>query len=278
MHVDFALAARIESVIAFQNSLWANSAALLRPNQGFATAAIAGGHAVYSGPLFPTTKATGIGVSKPITEAELDALEMFFRSRNVKPRIEVCPHAQEPLHRLLRARGYRLDAFVNTHVREVFPSDADEPIPADRRITRVTPANIDAFADTISRGFSEGAPPDPEFLDLPRASALAKGVACFLAFADDLPAGAGGIAITKSDPAFPSHYRPLAALFGASTLPQFRRRGVQTALLSARLAHAASAGCDLAVIHARPGTPSERNIARAGFRLAYTKAVMSLDG
>jgi len=277
MHVDLALASRIESVIAFQNATWTQSAALLRPNQGFATMAVAGGHAVYSGPLFPTTKATGIGVSRPISEAELEALEQFFRSRGVKPRIEVCPHAQEPLHRLLRARGYRLDSFVNTHLREVFSSDADELLPADRHITRVTRANLDVFADTISRGFSEGAAPDPAFLDLPRASALAQGVTCYLAFADDKPAGAGGVAITQSDPAFPHHYRPLAALFGASTLPQFRRRGVQTALLSARLAQAAAAGCDLAVIHSRPGTPSERNIARAGFQLAYTKAVMSLD-
>jgi GNAT superfamily N-acetyltransferase len=277
MHVDLALASRIESVVALQNAAWAQSAALLRPNQGFTTAPIAGGYAVFSGPTFPTTKASGAGVARPMTESDLDTLESFFRSRLVKPRIEVCPLAPDPLHRLLRARAYRLDGFVNTHVREVFTSDADEPVPADRHITRVTRDNLEVFADTISRGFSEGAPPDPAFLDLPRASALAKGVTCLLAFADGRPAGAGGIAITPPDPALPSHHRPLAALFGASTLPEFRRRGVQTALLSARLALAAEAGCDLAVIHRRPGSPSERIIDLAGFNLYYTKALMSLD-
>lgn len=59
-----------------------------------------------------------------------------------------------------------------------------------------------------------------------------------------------------------------------ATLPWARRRGVQAALMWRRLAHAATHGADLAVVHSRPGTDSERNIQRAGFGLAYTKLVV----
>jgi GNAT superfamily N-acetyltransferase len=66
----------------------------------------------------------------------------------------------------------------------------------------------------------------------------------------------------------------MAAFFGASTLPEFRNRGLQSALLQARLNLACEAGCDLAVIVTRPGSVSQRNAERAGFRLAYTKAIL----
>jgi ribosomal protein S18 acetylase RimI-like enzyme len=66
----------------------------------------------------------------------------------------------------------------------------------------------------------------------------------------------------------------IAALTGAATAPEHRRRGVQTALLSARLADAASAGCDVAIITTQPGSKSQQNAQRRGFDLLYTRAVL----
>jgi GNAT superfamily N-acetyltransferase len=63
----------------------------------------------------------------------------------------------------------------------------------------------------------------------------------------------------------------VCGLFGASTLPEFRGRGVQGALLKARLESAAAQGCDVAVSIAQPGSTSHRNIERQGFRVAYTR-------
>jgi GNAT superfamily N-acetyltransferase len=60
----------------------------------------------------------------------------------------------------------------------------------------------------------------------------------------------------------------------ANTLPAFRNQGVHTALLRTRLAEAVEAGCDVAMIHTRPDAPSQRNVLRAGFQLAYTTAGM----
>ena len=61
---------------------------------------------------------------------------------------------------------------------------------------------------------------------------------------------------------------------GAATAPAHRRRGIQTALLAARLADAAAAGCDVAAIVTQPGSKSQQNAQRQGFDLLYTRAVL----
>jgi GNAT superfamily N-acetyltransferase len=63
----------------------------------------------------------------------------------------------------------------------------------------------------------------------------------------------------------------VALLGGASTRPAHRRKGAQLALLGARLAAARRHGCDLAMMAARPGSASQRNAERHGFRIAYTR-------
>jgi GNAT superfamily N-acetyltransferase len=68
----------------------------------------------------------------------------------------------------------------------------------------------------------------------------------------------------------------VAILAGASTVPEFRCRGLQAALLHARLEHAARAGCDLAMMAALPGSGSQRNAERRGFRIAYTRTKWAL--
>lgn len=64
---------------------------------------------------------------------------------------------------------------------------------------------------------------------------------------------------------------PVAHLAGASTIPESRRRGAQQALLGARLRYAAEHGCTLALMAAAPGSASQRNAERQGFRIGYTR-------
>ena len=63
----------------------------------------------------------------------------------------------------------------------------------------------------------------------------------------------------------------VAHLAGASTIANWRGRGAQSALLVARLRFAVDSGCDLAMMAAQPGSASQRNAERQGFRLAYTR-------
>ena len=64
-----------------------------------------------------------------------------------------------------------------------------------------------------------------------------------------------------------------AYLAAASTLIDARGRGAQLALIRHRVEVAAELGCDLAVGHAAFGSSSQRNLERAGLRMAYTKAL-----
>ena len=77
-------------------------------------------------------------------------------------------------------------------------------------------------------------------------------------------AGGGSIRITER----------VAQLSGAATLPAHRRRGVQSALLRARLHDASRQGCDLAVVTTEPGSKSQANVQRVGFALLYARAVL----
>ncbi len=66
-----------------------------------------------------------------------------------------------------------------------------------------------------------------------------------------------------------------ASLALASTLPEYRGRGLQAALIQSRLRLAVEKGCDLAAAQATYGSISHRNMERAGLRLAFTRAVWS---
>jgi GNAT superfamily N-acetyltransferase len=92
-------------------------------------------------------------------------------------------------------------------------------------------------------------------------TANARGTSAFLAELDGRAIGTGAVAI----------HNGIALLAGASTIPSQRKQGAQKALLEARLRHAAEQGCDLAMMGALPGSASQRNAERQGFRIAYTR-------
>ena len=65
-----------------------------------------------------------------------------------------------------------------------------------------------------------------------------------------------------------------AALFGAAVAPDYRRRGIQQALVAERLRVARERGAKVATIGCRTGqepSGTERNARRMGFQAAYTK-------
>lgn len=63
---------------------------------------------------------------------------------------------------------------------------------------------------------------------------------------------------------------------GTGVLPAHRGKGLQAALIRARLQLAIEHGCELAATSTHPGTDSQRKVERAGFRVAYPKAVLTL--
>jgi GNAT superfamily N-acetyltransferase len=88
------------------------------------------------------------------------------------------------------------------------------------------------------------------------------------AFVDGRLVGAGSLEISGE----------IATLFGLSVLEAFRRRGIQQALIAERLRRAAASGAGVATIGARPCVPTERNVRRMGFQVAYTKTILVRPG
>ena len=132
----------------------------------------------------------------------------------------------------------------------------------DIEIQRASDGELDLWTLTVAQGFAENYPVTKDLLDVMKLFASRSNTECFLARTDGRVVGGATLAVRGR----------IAGLFGASTLPGFRGRGVQTALLEARLRRAWELGCELAMSLARPGSASERNITRQGFQTLYTRA------
>jgi GNAT superfamily N-acetyltransferase len=229
-------------------------------NGAGAVAAVAGGYAVYCGANSPVTQAVGLGLDGTVSKEEFDRLEEFYFSRKEAVRVETCPMADGSLIEHYRERGYHVSEFSNVMVRPV-ENAAAGAMPDGLEIRRVQDGEIDLWTLTVAQGFAEHFPVTQEILSVMRMFADGKNTECYFARVDGKIAGGATLALRGR----------IAGLFGASTLPQFRNRGVQTALLHVRMQRAAEQGCELAMSIALPGSASQRNITRRGFRTLYTR-------
>ena len=221
---------------------------------------VAGGYAVYCGANSPVTQAVGLGLNGAVSKEEFERLEEFYFSREEPVRVETCPMADGSLIEHYRERGYHVTEFSNVMVRPVEKAAA-AALPAGIEIQKAGDGEIDLWTLTVAQGFAEHFPVTQELLGIMRLFADGENTECYFARIDGKIAGGATLAVRGR----------IAGLFGASTLPQFRNRGVQTALLHTRMQRAAERGCELAMSIALPGSASERNITRRGFRTLYTR-------
>ena len=255
IHADLDLARRVESAEA---SI-ARGCAGDRP--GTAILEVAGGVAVFAGAESPTTEAMAIGLNGPVSPAEIDRLESFFRSRGARVSIDLCPLADPGLLEQLGSRAYRPVEFNCVLVRRL---TGDEFQPA-RHARRILPEEAERWCRTVGLGFFEQPDLSQEEMDVGRAICSMPGALCYLASAEDGEARAGGAMAVD---------QRLATLFADSTTVPYRRRGFQRELIAARLEEALAQGCDLAAAMVAPGSASQRNYERAGFQVAYTKILL----
>jgi GNAT superfamily N-acetyltransferase len=263
--LDLALARRIELAEAQAAVDCAEALERMRPDGVAAVERIAGGFAIYCGAGSPVTQAVGLGLEGAVSDEEVDRLEEFYRSREEPVRVETCPLADASLVRHFGERGYRVTEFSNVMALPLRGSSSAAAAtgnpPAGVTIERIGQQQMDLWTLTVSRGFSENFPVTQEILEVMKMFALGANVECYLARVDGAVVGGATLALRQG----------VAGLFGASTLPAFRNRGVQTALLKERLRRAMTENCDLAVCIAQPGSSSQRNVVRQGFSVLYTR-------
>lgn len=238
---------------------------------------LADGWLLFDSPGSPINKACGLGFDRAITDEELDRLVAFFTERGAEPKVELSPFAPPELLAGLARRGFVLHEFENTLVRGL-PAGEDLRAllpggwPQEVKLERVNPQDIAAVREYVEVSFSgffpEGvALPEP-IMEFGMRASTVQGYDLFVARIGREAVGAGGCESSEG----------VTQLFGTSVKPAYRRRGIQQALILQRLEQGREHGSTWAVIHSRPGIPTERNAARLGFQMAYARAVLVKHG
>jgi GNAT superfamily N-acetyltransferase len=218
-----------------------------------------GAVALYEGAESPVTQTFCLGLFEAAKPETLEPLERFFFERGAPANHEVSPLAGIGCFELLQQRGYTLTELSSVMYRTL---DAPPAAPEGVRVSVAQRAEADLWAQVAADGWRDVAPEYYEYIqELGQATALKEESPCFLAWIEDRPVAAAGLSLIP----------PVAHLSGASAIPEARRRGAQRALLAARLRYAAERGCTLATMGAAPGSASQRNAERQGFRIAYTR-------
>ena len=259
MIVTDELARRLEAAEAVDAAECAEAACAVDAECAPAVEAAGGGILTFCGAVSPLTHARGLAMHAPMTEAELDEIETFFRSRGAPVVVDVCPHADPSLRELLSARGYRISEMNNVLVRALQPG---ENWPHDLRVERA--ATEDLYARTVGTGFFGREEITAEEYKIGQILFHMKSGTPLMAWNGDDPAGACGFSARNG----------VASFFGDATLTHYRGRGVHAAMIAARLRLALEAGYDLATAGTLPGSTSQRNYQRMGFEVAYTRVTM----
>ena len=265
--VDVALAARLERTEATANSRFIEARRRISPDSNADWIEVAGTYAMFDGPDSPCTQTFGLGINGNPTAVNLRTIESFFFERGAAVHHEVAPLIAPELIVRLNDRGYHPIEFTSVMYRRIGPN---VPMPMPRNpILRVNVASqnqAELWAQTSASGWCEHPDMMQLILDLAQNFVVTEGATAMFAELDGRPVATGVVAIAGG----------IALLAGASTIPDARKQGAQSALLAQRLQFAVDQGCDIAMMCALPGSPSQRNAQRNGFHIAYTRTKWGL--
>lgn len=234
---------------------------------------IAGGVAVWAGVDSPLDKVAGLGFGGPLDPSEWERVEAAYAARGARIQVELSSLGEPSIGAFLGERGFQVNGFEHVLALALDPT-IEAVRPAGVEIRSSGPDELELWLDLVVGGF---AAPDAEGVanheEFPREVlqrtlgdlGQAEGFVRYLARRGGEPAGGGSLRLGGDG---------VAVLCGAATHPAHLRRGVQSALLAARLAAAHAAGCDLAVVTTQPGSKSQQNVERRGFQLLYARAIL----
>ncbi len=220
----------------------------LRPEAGVEARRFGLAVACAAGPGNPLSTVKGLGPS--LSPRSLDELEDFYRAKGLAPAFEVAPWMNASSLALLSQRGYQVVAEEDVMLR----STAD-PLAGEAE----TGCPRDEWARAVSEGFF--GPDAGRWLDLGVAMAALPGAELFVRRVDgEIAAAAQAVRGLR------------VATFACDvTREAFRGRGLQQALIAARVRCAAAWGSQWCTSEVAPGGASQRNYERCGFAKVYTR-------
>lgn len=213
---------------------------------------------IFPGREHAANRVYGLGLERPVQQELLEAVIEAYKERGVPHfRVYVCPTARPPtLRRMLEEQGFRLESREAVLFRTTRDHDGHDPFfqirnagPEDTarfvRIMTEAAGHEEAWATLLAKVIS-----DPDW-------------ATYMAFDGENAYSLGGF-YGQGDGAW---------IGPTYTLPAYRGRGAESALLAYGLTQAYKRGCHWATtsfnlgLRARP-----RNFARNGFELLYLRS------
>ncbi len=257
---DLALSKRLERAEGTACLQFAQARRRAFPESGADWMECAGTFVVFDGIDSPVTQTFGLGLFAELTASALEEIEHFFLKRGASVFHEVSPFAGTATLSFLCARGYRPVEISSVLYRPVENPQPAEP--SNISVHAIPPEEAQLWASISARGWSHEHPELKDFmLQFGALTCARENNVSFLAEIDGQPGAAGVLCMHEG-----------VALFGgAATVPELRRRGLQAALMAARMRYAFEHGYDLAMMVAEAGSGSQHNAERQGFRIAYTR-------
>ncbi|MEO8702251.1 MAG: hypothetical protein ABI867_19560 [Kofleriaceae bacterium] len=258
MFMDLALARRVERAEGTIGTSFTEVRQRVMPTVGALWRDFGGTYAIYDGVDSPMTQTFGLGMFEPATPDLLAVIEAFFNERGAVPMHEVSPFAGVETFALLAERGYRPMELSTVLVQ---PIEARPAATSDLHVRRIERADHPAWIETAVRGWGEDPVIARVIRELTEVAVENLAMTHFIVERAGVPIATGSLGLHEG----------IALLAGASTIPDGRGLGAQGLLLASRLAEAHARGCDTALMVSAPGSTSQRNAERRGFRVAYTR-------
>jgi GNAT superfamily N-acetyltransferase len=194
-----------------------------------------------------------------LSSDDVDRVVAFFEASSVPPSVQIANPTEPTVQRLRRA-GFGLDwerALCTTRTAPVSDTSPFE-------FERVDESSFDTWLDVLARGNEITQAESRAISDaFARAAHAANDSVEWLACSGDTPVGCGSLLSVDG----------VGWLGGAATLPDWRERGVQSALLAHRLDRAAAQGFGIVAATAVAASGSARNLVRCGFDIVAIQHV-----
>jgi len=257
MHANLSLALRLESASAALARWSAEIHPSLFPESAATSIPCGSGTACFLDESSPLTQIKGAGMISPTFEADIATAEAFYEERMAPVTFILCPFADAAIFTYLSRRGYEIGSFENALFR---PLSAADIVPPDPDITSAE--NSEEWARTVGESF----------FDVVTPAGLQLGRTLYhLPQTQNLLIRHGETALAGAQLGF---HEGLALFQCDGTIRRYRRVGLQAKLIQDRLSRAAQAGCDMATADTEPGSASQRNYEKLGFRVAYTRVTL----
>lgn len=265
---DKLLSQKLELTEANTNANFVNAKAKIQPDSGAEWIKVKEHYALFDGAESPLTQTFGLGLYEDVTHEDLAIIEAFFHKHGAPVVHEVSPMASSSHMAILHERGYKPVELTTILYKVLSKDNSTDQLTNSEATTRILrKGEEDTWARTSAQGWSTEMDGLSDFI-YQFASVIVNSTGSYPFF--------GEINNTIVSTGMLCIHNDVALLAGASTIPEGRNRGAQNALLRARLNFAAAQGCTLAMMCASPGSQSQRNAEKKGFRIAYTRTKWNL--